>query len=148
MTMRQLTVGKRIEFEAGHRQLPTFPGKCNNLHGHNWVVEVEITAEADSLDQYGMLIEFSELKALFKGWIDQHIDHATILWAGDPLLAPLQIAGQRVYVMPEGMTPSCEHLALLLRGIFDDLLTKSGKWPLAKLTKLRLYENTNSWAEV
>ena len=43
-------------------QLKGYRGKCEELHGHNWKVEVEVIG--DRLDGVGLLIDFSELKRL------------------------------------------------------------------------------------
>ena len=47
------------EFSAAHA-LRGYRGKCENLHGHNWKVEVYV--RGDRLDQIGMLVDFKELK--------------------------------------------------------------------------------------
>lgn len=54
----RLTV--RDEFSAGHA-LPGYPGKCENMHGHNFAVELSV--EGDKPDPVtGMLVDFSFLK--------------------------------------------------------------------------------------
>jgi 6-pyruvoyltetrahydropterin/6-carboxytetrahydropterin synthase len=47
-------------FAAAH-QLTMVAKQCENLHGHNWKVEVCVSGE--SLNNAGVLIDFSELKA-------------------------------------------------------------------------------------
>ena len=51
----------RVEgaFEAAHRVVG-YPGKCDRLHGHNWVVEA--TFQGTQLDELGMLIDFKVAK--------------------------------------------------------------------------------------
>ncbi len=46
-------------FSAAHN-LRDYKGKCENLHGHNWKVEVEV--QGNKLGKAGMLIDFHELK--------------------------------------------------------------------------------------
>lgn len=53
----RLTV--RDQFSAAHA-LRGYCGKCENLHGHNF--RVEITVEGTRLDEAGMLIDFGILK--------------------------------------------------------------------------------------
>jgi 6-pyruvoyltetrahydropterin/6-carboxytetrahydropterin synthase len=48
------------EFSAAHA-LRGYKGKCENLHGHNWKVEVFVKGER--LDEIGMLVDFTALKA-------------------------------------------------------------------------------------
>ena len=46
-------------FAAAHR-LTMVGEKCENLHGHNWKIEVYVTGE--SLDQGGVLVDFGIIK--------------------------------------------------------------------------------------
>ncbi|MFN3479100.1 MAG: 6-carboxytetrahydropterin synthase QueD [Thermodesulfovibrionales bacterium] len=48
-------------FSAAH-QLRGYRGKCEQLHGHNWKVQVHVTAE--KLNQIDIAIDFHELKRL------------------------------------------------------------------------------------
>ena len=61
-------------FAAGHA-LRNYRGKCENVHGHNYRVEVKVQGE--QLDSVGLLIDFVELKRLMKGVID-YLDHQFI----------------------------------------------------------------------
>ncbi len=47
-------------FAAAHN-LINYQGECENLHGHNWRVEVTVTAK--ELDKAGLGIDFKILKA-------------------------------------------------------------------------------------
>ncbi len=47
------------DFSAAH-QLAMVGEKCENLHGHNWNVEVRVTGK--KLDRGGVLIDFGVLK--------------------------------------------------------------------------------------
>jgi 6-pyruvoyltetrahydropterin/6-carboxytetrahydropterin synthase len=47
-------------FAAAHN-LRGYKGDCERLHGHNWRVEVRVSA--DELDELGMVVDFRELKA-------------------------------------------------------------------------------------
>lgn len=59
------------DFAAAHR-LVNYPGECSRLHGHNWKLEVEVTATA--LDNVGMAIDFKAIKAAARGVTDR-LDH-------------------------------------------------------------------------
>ena len=54
-------------FSAAH-YLKDYPGKCAQIHGHNY--KVQITVEGETLDQLGMLIEFEVIKQAVAKWID------------------------------------------------------------------------------
>jgi 6-pyruvoyltetrahydropterin/6-carboxytetrahydropterin synthase len=47
------------DFAAAH-YLRDYEGVCNRLHGHNWKVEVHVSATA--LDRVGMGMDFKEIK--------------------------------------------------------------------------------------
>ena len=46
-------------FAAAH-QLTMVGSKCENMHGHNWRIEVYVTG--DKLDSGGVLVDFGEIK--------------------------------------------------------------------------------------
>lgn len=46
-------------FSAAH-YLRNYRGKCENVHGHNW--KVEVTVETGSLDAAGMGLDFTVLR--------------------------------------------------------------------------------------
>ncbi len=46
-------------FSAAH-QLRIFEGACENLHGHNWKIEIYVTSE--TLNEAGIVIDFRALK--------------------------------------------------------------------------------------
>ena len=103
------SVSKRIEFCYGHRLLD-YDGNCRYLHGHNAVVEIEVAAA--SLDGQNMVIDFTEIKARLKGWIDRELDHRMILRHDDPLVAVLRSHGEPIYLLDSN--PTAERIARLL----------------------------------
>jgi 6-pyruvoyltetrahydropterin/6-carboxytetrahydropterin synthase len=58
-------------FASAHA-LRNYKGKCENVHGHNWKVQVVI--EGERLDATGMLVDFIDVKNLMGEIIDR-IDH-------------------------------------------------------------------------
>jgi len=52
-------VAIEVWFSAAH-SLRHYRGKCEELHGHNW--KVEVTATREDLDKIGMVIDFKILK--------------------------------------------------------------------------------------
>ena len=61
-------------FSSAH-QLRGYKGKCENLHGHNY--RIEIYARGRELDNIGLLVDFVELKAAADEVI-QYLDHQNI----------------------------------------------------------------------
>ncbi len=58
-------------FAAGHA-LRNYKGKCENVHGHNFKVQVVI--EGERLDQTGLLVDFIDVKELMRSVIAR-LDH-------------------------------------------------------------------------
>ena len=52
-----MIVTKRISFDAAH-YLPGYEGKCAQMHGHGWVVELGVEGEVKAS---GVVIDFSLL---------------------------------------------------------------------------------------
>jgi len=63
---------KIITHMACAHQLREFEGRCENLHGHNWKVEVFVTGE--ELEPNGLLIDFKRIKTVTGKVIDE-LDH-------------------------------------------------------------------------
>lgn len=58
-------------FASAHN-LMHYQGDCENLHGHNWKVDVTVTAQ--NLDKAGLGIDFKKLKAETKALL-KTLDH-------------------------------------------------------------------------
>jgi 6-pyruvoyltetrahydropterin/6-carboxytetrahydropterin synthase len=61
-------------FSSAH-QLRGYRGKCENLHGHNY--KIEIYARGRELDKTGLLVDFVELKAAADEIVN-YLDHRNI----------------------------------------------------------------------
>jgi len=87
----------RVEgaFEAAHRVVD-YPGKCDRLHGHNWVVEAAF--RGTRLDDLGMLIDFKVAKKALAAVLDDY-DH---YYLND--IAPFS----------DGLNPTAENLARII----------------------------------
>ncbi len=58
---------------AGAHQLTMVGQKCENLHGHNWNVEVCVTG--DKLNSAGVLADFGDIKKAVREVVDKELDH-------------------------------------------------------------------------
>lgn len=69
-------------FDSAHF-LHGYDGKCANIHGHRWTIEVTVVSEKlrDSGNCRGMLIDFSDLKRAVRTLADE-FDHALIYEEG------------------------------------------------------------------
>lgn len=61
-------------FSSAH-QLRGYKGKCENLHGHNY--KIEIYARGSELNNIGLLVDFGELKEAADE-IVRYLDHRNI----------------------------------------------------------------------
>ena len=61
-------------FSAGHA-LRGYKGKCENVHGHNY--RVQVTLEGPQLDGIGLLVDFTQLKEVMRCVI-KRLDHQFI----------------------------------------------------------------------
>jgi 6-pyruvoyltetrahydropterin/6-carboxytetrahydropterin synthase len=74
----------RVEhsFDSAHF-LSGYSGKCSNIHGHRWKVEVEVFNQelVQSGQNKGMVVDFSHLKNDLKETLDYY-DHSLIIETG------------------------------------------------------------------
>ena len=110
-------------FEAAHRVV-NYPGKCDRLHGHNWVVEA--TFQGTQLDELGMLIDFKIAKKALAEILDE-FDH---YYLND--FPPFK----------DGVNPTAENLA---RIIYERLEARTEvQASPAELTALTVWESPKS----
>ena len=69
----EMLITKSFSF-AGAHHLPKHPGKCKNLHGHEWKLEVTISGQIDA--ETGMIIDFSDLKKIVNENVIDKLDHS------------------------------------------------------------------------
>ena len=65
------SVTRSFTFEAAH-QLPWHPGKCRNLHGHGY--RLEVTVEGP-IGPNGMVLDFAEVEAVVEREVIARYDH-------------------------------------------------------------------------
>ena len=102
-------LSKEFKFDAAHRIINNYSGKCSDFHGHSWAVIVYI--EGYGLDERNMLMDFNELKVL-RRWINENLDHASILWEKDPMVQHFKEHSQKVFITR--FNPTSEHLAQII----------------------------------
>ena len=102
-------VTRQIDFCYGHRLL-NYDGKCKYLHGHNG--RAIITIESATLDERGMVLDFSDIKNVVSTWIDEKLDHCMLLQRTDPVVPLLEKMGEPLFLMDEN--PTAENIARLI----------------------------------
>ena len=128
------TIVKRLHFCYGHRLLD-YDGKCAHAHGHNGVLEIELTSR--ELDHRGMVYDFGDVKKEVSRFIDGQLDHRMLLREDDPLIEALRGAGESPYVMQSN--PTAENIAKL---IYHE--ARARRLPV---TAVRLWETHDAYAE-
>ena len=62
-------------------------GKCEQVHGHSWWVNLALKGEPDD---DGMVAEFGAVKKSFRYHLDDKYDHKTIISVDDPIAEDLK----------------------------------------------------------
>jgi 6-pyruvoyltetrahydropterin/6-carboxytetrahydropterin synthase len=128
-------VTREIDFCYGHRLL-NYDGKCKHLHGHNG--KAVITIGGESLDERGMVVDFTEIKESVSHWIDVHLDHQMILHRDDPLVPILREMNEPMYLLDTN--PTAENIA---RAIYEEARRLDLPVPI---TEVRLWETPKCYA--
>ncbi|MCF6180094.1 MAG: 6-carboxytetrahydropterin synthase QueD [Geopsychrobacter sp.] len=109
-------------FAAAHNLL-NYHGDCENLHGHNW--KVEVTVSTPNLDSSGLGIDFKTLKRRTNEVLDR-LDHK--------YLNELDFF--------KGVSPSSEHISRYIFESLQELLNSSG----VQIKEVTVWESDNACA--
>ncbi|MDR1275827.1 MAG: 6-carboxytetrahydropterin synthase QueD [Candidatus Accumulibacter sp.] len=143
-----MLITRRFEFDAGHR-IPDHQGPCRNLHGHRYALEVTLSGEIvrkEGQAGNGMVVDFSEIKALVHSHLIAHWDHAFLAYSEDRALVDFlhSIPDHKTVVLDR--IPTAENLAdaafEILDRVFSDAFGKR-----LRVERVRLYETPNCWAD-
>jgi 6-pyruvoyltetrahydropterin/6-carboxytetrahydropterin synthase len=95
---------------AGAHRLTMVGQKCENLHGHNW--QVEVCVKGSELNDAGVLADFGDIKKAVRKVVDGDLDHK--------YLNELPVF--------EGMQPTSERIAVYIarqvQALLDESLTE------------------------
>ena len=127
-------VSRRESFNAAHQlcdpglsveENQQIFGKCANLHGHNYVLEVVVAGPIDPATGY--VLDLKHLSDVISRRVIQDVDHRNLNTDVDWL---------------EGLIPTAENLAVAFwERIRSEL-------PEGALRSVRLWETDKNWAEV
>ncbi len=137
-----ITCTRRIEFDAAHRII-NHESKCKMLHGHRYALEATFVAK--ELDDLGRVIDFGVIREVLGTWIDDNLDHNTILSIEDKKLGQniSELTGQKIYYMPQN--PTAENIA---NYIFREICPKLFEGKNVKCVAIKLYETPNCYTNV
>jgi 6-pyruvoyltetrahydropterin/6-carboxytetrahydropterin synthase len=143
-----MQITTRLEFDAGHR-IPCHKSQCRNLHGHRYAIEVtlsgDIISKENSSDN-GMVMDFSDVKAIARESVVDVWDHAFLVYQGDSEVLTFlnSLPNHKTVVMQS--VPTAENMAAEAFRILKDRYQDTYGNHL-KLERVRLYETPNSWAD-
>ena len=130
-------------FDSAHF-LSGYVGKCANIHGHRWQIEVE--AAGDKLiargEKRGMLLDFGDLKSAVRTLADEY-DHALLYEDGtlrEKTIEALNEEGFRLISLD--YRPTAENFARA----FYDILKEKGL-PVNRVTVYETPDNCASYSE-
>ena len=113
-------------FAAGH-SLREYKGKCENVHGHNY--RVQVTVEGERLNRIGLLVDFVDLKRDVRA-VCERLDHQFI---ND--LEPFTT-----------VNPSAENIAKYLYDEVTTALDLTHSDPPVRISQVKVWETDTSIA--
>ena len=144
-----ITITRKLEFDAGHR-IPDHKSQCRNLHGHRYTLLITLTGDIVSKEgcsENGMVMDFSDVKALANANLIDVWDHAFLVYEKDAVVREFldSLPDHKTVVLDR--IPTVENLAQIafdiLHAVYD------GQYGLnLALSSVTLYETPNCWAEV
>ncbi|WP_053220216.1 6-carboxytetrahydropterin synthase QueD [Virgibacillus senegalensis] len=121
---KRVLVSKEFTFDAAHH-LHCYEGKCKNLHGHTYRVIFGVSGYTDDI---GLVIDFGDLKKLWKENIEMHLDHRYL----NEMLPAMNSTAENIVVW------IYQQMVTALSGLENDSL---------RLEFVKLYETPTSFAE-
>lgn len=126
---------KEVQIDTSHRLLH-YQGKCANLHGHRWKIEVWMEGEPDPVTQ--ILIDYSLIKQVINKY-----DHQIILNRDDPMVPRIE---EFHPVITTPGDPTSELMAVIIRNDLSAICRDRGI--KATVTKIRVWESPTACAEL
>ncbi len=142
--MAKIRLTKIFEFDAAHA-LWNYDGKCKNIHGHTFKLEVTLIGEPINSPGHpkdGMVMDYGDLKQIVKQYIIDQYDHHFIYNANSPHKdVDYSIAGFDA-LRPLPFQPTSELMLLEFVDILKKHLPDN-----VELYSVRLWETPTSYAE-
>ena len=109
-------ISKDYQICYAHRLL-NHQGKCARLHGHNGMISISVDGninEEESSPRHGMVLDFEDLDFGIGHWLDNVLDHRTILEIGDPLIRSIIDSEDEDSIIVIDQPPTAEFLAMFI----------------------------------
>ena len=133
------TLKTGASFDSAHF-LKGYEGKCSNIHGHRWTVEIEVAREQLDTDGQcrGMIVDFSTLKSDIGALVD-YLDHSLIIEEGSLKAKTMEALSEENFrIIQVDFRPTAENFAKY----FYDMMTEK-RYNVARST---VYETPNNCA--
>jgi len=143
-----MLITRRLEFDAGHR-IPNHASQCRHLHGHRYALEITLAGEivqTEGAAEQGMVMDFSDMKAIAHAALVERWDHAFLVYQGDRVVVEFLAALPRHKTVVLPVVPTAENLAVEAFRILDAAYADTYGNQL-RLQRVRLYETPNNWAD-
>lgn len=128
-------------FDSAHF-LAGYRGKCSNLHGHRWTIEVQISGETlqESGTKRGMLLDFGDVKHAVRELADSY-DHALLYEENSLQRATVEaLLAEGFRLIPLPFRPTAENLA---KSFYDTL--SASAIPISRVTVYETPDNCASY---
>jgi 6-pyruvoyltetrahydropterin/6-carboxytetrahydropterin synthase len=138
--MNEVKVCKIFTFDSAH-QLIGHKGKCANLHGHTYKLEVVLKGPLhgpEDISDEGFVIDFGDVKDIVKHTIVDQLDHSFIAAGNESILHSLKESDSKISIL--GFRTTAENLSMYIA----HQLREAG----LPVYSVKLWETPNSWAEV
>ena len=143
--MSTIRITKQFSFETGHA-LYGYDGKCRNVHGHSYKLNVTVIGQPISDTTHvklGMVIDFSDLKVIVKNKIVDIYDHATVFNKNTPHVELAKELADRGHdVLLVDYQPTSEMMIIDFANVIKQELPSH-----IKLHSLKLQETDSSYAQ-
>lgn len=136
-----IRITKEFTFEAAHA-LDFYQGKCRNIHGHSYELEVTILGipSKENIHSKGMVMDFGDLKNIVKEHVIDKLDHRLILHKNSPKLAQKGLEQEELLLLD--LQPTCENMVIYIVEQIQKFLPSS-----VSLYSVLLRETRTSYAE-
>lgn len=140
----KIRLTREFSFEMAHA-LEGYDGACRQIHGHSYKMFVTIIGQPisePSNPKLGMVMDFTQLKAIVNRLIVDRFDHSLVLRStpqSDALIQSMLGKWDRIEVTP--YQPTCENMIIDFVQMLQQELP-----PHIELVELKLYETERSSA--
>ncbi|GFN33882.1 6-carboxytetrahydropterin synthase QueD [Paenibacillus xylaniclasticus] len=123
---RRVLLSKEFTFDSAHH-LHQYEGKCKNLHGHTYKVQLILSGVPD---ERGISIDFSDMKRIAKKRIIDPLDHKYL----NEVLPP--------------MNTTAENMVVWMYEQVHEALVEEGLYPNIRVEEIKLWETPTSFAAI